>query len=136
VTTMDIGYVTDDPAPAYAKAVKRLSGRNALIEAIYPFRRVAADALECATSMTDDEFRNEFKPGLLKERRGEFAGEEWAKKYACILMPEVMFQVSLVSMFHHAPWGLAFIRMREHGRIEESPDDGGNPIARMVAFVR
>lgn len=41
------------------------------------------------------------------------------KRFAAILMPEVMFQVSAIAEHFKAPWGCAYIRCREEKMVVE-----------------
>ena len=115
---MDIGYLTGDPARAYAKGLKAARNVEELVTHIGLYDRVAADALDVASRMSMTDFL-EFKAGLAQEQRGTFAGEDFAKKYADVMMPRVMFEVSMTAEQFKAPWGCAYIRLREVGRIIE-----------------
>jgi len=82
------------------------------------YEPIAADAYEIAATMTEDDFKA-FRAGLKKERRGKFAGVPWMERFGAVLLPAVMFEVGVVMVNYHVPFGLAYIRMREAGRLVE-----------------
>lgn len=85
----------------------------------------APDAIVVARRMTEEEFPA-FREGLLKERKGSFAGEDWADKYLAILLPERMMHASILANEMKVPWGLAFLRCQEAGwdKMLPSPSSG------------
>ena len=113
---MEITYISD-PVPSYTAAITAAKNRDELQDAIAPFSLVAADAREMAGGKYSFD---EFRKGLRKERRGRFAGEDWAEKFAAIIMPEIMFRVSAVAQKFNAPWGVTYIRLKDAGRIIET----------------
>jgi folate-dependent tRNA-U54 methylase TrmFO/GidA len=82
------------------------------------YDKIAADAHEAAMRMTEEEFPK-FREGVTKEKSGEFAGVEFMEKWGCILLPEVLMQVGLIAHQFGAPFGVAYIRMKDLGRIKE-----------------
>jgi len=115
---MQIDYMTE-PVPEYAKLIRQATTRAGLKLVTEKFRRIAADADAAVDSMHDNDF-SEFRAGLARESRGNFAVEKFAKKWGAILMPEVMFRVSIVAEQYKVPWGCAFVRLRDCGQIKES----------------
>jgi hypothetical protein len=91
---------------------------DALQSHVQTFRRVADDAWQVAQAMDEKSFLS-FVNGVRRERRGHFAGAEWAEKYGAILMPSVLMRVSMVADQFKVPWGCAYIRLRDVGRISE-----------------
>ena len=109
----NISYTTDDPARDYAAVLDQCSTLMELKRAVLKdWRELAPDALKIVALMSDDDFR-EFKEGMQQERKGTYAGDEWSKKYNAVVMPELMFEASLLAVQFHVPWGLAFIRLRD-----------------------
>jgi hypothetical protein len=80
---------------------------------------VAGDALPIVEGMDLSAFLA-FGEGMRQERRGKFAGEEWAAKYGAVLMPEVLMRVGMIAGHFKAPWGCAYIRCKEEGMIKET----------------
>lgn len=111
---------TSDQAADYTAGLTACKTLPDLVEFLGQYRAVFSDALDAAPN-TDEEF-HEFRAGLLRERRGQFAGEEWATKYGAILMPELGMRVSMVANQFHVPWGCAYIRLASAGRIKHGPD--------------
>jgi hypothetical protein len=110
-----ITFSSDQPTD-YGKAIDAALTPEDLRSALLAWKNLAADALAVAETMTAEDFEV-FRAGLRKERKGRFAGDEWAIKYGAILMPEVMFKVSMVASQFHVPWGLAYKRLEETGRL-------------------
>ena len=106
-----ITYVSDqlkDYVDALSK-VKTLAELRALTD---DYAEIAGDAKVIADAMADTDFPA-FLTGIKKERRGKFAGENFAEKYGPVLMPEILFRTSLVANKYFVPWGCAYIRMKE-----------------------
>src|SRR5215467_9560299 len=80
------------------------------------YRRVAADADDLVKTWTDAEFVA-WRKALRSERRGKYIGDAAAARFGPVLMPYVMSRVALISLQFAAPWGTAFVRMREIGMI-------------------
>lgn len=92
-----------------------------LREVLNSYDAIAHDAV-LAAPKNDDEFI-EFTAGLKKESRRKSAGEEFAKRYGAILMPEIMIKVAIVAFTYNIPWGMAFLRLKDEGRIVRSTDN-------------
>lgn len=54
-----------------------------------------------------------FREGLFNERKGKFAGEEWAERFGAILLPKRAMEASQVAQHYHVPWGAAVLRLAE-----------------------
>lgn len=106
-----IGYLTEVPQ-LYSQEIKGCITAKELVEVIAKYEIVAADALEIAKAMTEEQFEKEFLPGRVKENKGEFAGEEWYIKYNFIMMPDIMFRVAITADQFHCPWGTAYHQMK------------------------
>lgn len=76
------------------------------------FAKYAKDAGVVVEQMSEDDMR-EFRRGLKLERKGRFAGEEWAKKFAAVLMPEPMFTVAAIADRYKAPFMVTYRRLEE-----------------------
>ena len=128
---MEIHY-TSEPVKEYSKSVSLALSKEHLLLAITPYRRVANDAYKLAKRLDDETFKL-IRKGIQMERKGQWCGdklgEELAEKVATILMPEVMFKCSMVALQFKAPWGCAFIRLKELGKIKES-----SGVAKCVGF--
>jgi hypothetical protein len=120
-----IGYTSETPQD-YSAGLSKCKTLGQLREHVQTYRRVADDAWQIVKDMEQPAFL-ELLSGLRKERKGEFAGEEWAEKYMNIMLPEILFRVGAVAVQYGTPWGCAYIRLRDVGRIVER-----NRIARWV----
>src|SRR5258708_789791 len=110
-----ITYISEQPHD-YARAIDDASTLISLQSVIAEWRSLAEDAWKIALAMKDSDFAD-FRAGLRLERRGKFAGEEWNERFADILMPAVMFKVSITANEYKVPWGLAYIRLKETGKL-------------------
>ena len=111
-----IGYLTDDPAPEYARSLWGAKNLLALRAVLAEYKAIAQDAFK-AIPKSEAEFA-EWRRGLALEHKGTFAGEAWAKRWGMVLIPAIMLEASMVAEQFHVPWGCAFIRMRNLGRIK------------------
>jgi hypothetical protein len=112
-----IGHTTE-PAEQYAKELGVAGSLSALVAFGARWRTVASDAEQVIAGMTEADFA-EFRKGLAKERRGHFAGDGFMTRYGNIPMPDVLFAAAGTAARFNAPWGLAYIRMRDAGQIVE-----------------
>lgn len=110
-----ITYVSDQPDD-YGKALDQCGTLDELRAVTAAYAPVAADAKAKAEQMDDAAFKR-FQAGLKKERAGKFAGEPFAVEFGCILMPKVMFKVSMVAQQFGAPWGAAYMRLEQTGQL-------------------
>lgn len=113
-----IGYC-DETLNDYGKALDDAKSLHDLRSVVAAYRRFADDAHGIVSQMEDGEWQT-FKKGLRLERKGKFAGDDWAKKYGAVLMPEIMLHIGLIALQFKVPWGCAFIRAKESGMISES----------------
>ena len=115
MTKLDIGYVSEDVAPVYAKAIRAAKTKEALVEAIEPFERVADDALAEARKLTDAQFAR-LRMLLPKSRKAKGKeAEELATTFGAITMPIKMMLATMLADEMNVPWGLAVIRCEELG---------------------
>lgn len=124
---MRIGYLSEtdkDYMDGIATALKS-RGRQRKYEKLENhlllYESVAPDALE---AFKHKDFRiDEFVECWKSERRGRFSGEEAAKKYGAIILPELFLFVGMVAEKFKVPFGTAFIRMREEGMIKRGTNN-------------
>lgn len=111
---IEITYTTDDISPAYSKAIRAARNRRELVEAIEPYREVAADALSVANKMTMEDFDDWCKDVKKANRKMPV---DWTKNFICrfgtLIMPEKMLIVSLHAEQLKAPWGAVFMRCKD-----------------------
>lgn len=80
------------------------------------YRAIFPDAYDVTASMDDAAFL-EWRSGLSKERKKQFAGEEWVERFGPLIMPAVALHVAMLASELCVPFGLAFNRMKEVGQI-------------------
>jgi hypothetical protein len=112
-----ISYVSDNAAD-YVAGLKTAQTLEDLKSFVTAQRFLAPDAFEAVHS--PDFNWDEFKRGRKLENKGDYAGDEWAKKYGAVMMPEIIIRVGIVAHQFGAPWGCAYIRMKEEGLIKET----------------
>lgn len=121
-------HYTSDTNQDYVDGLTKAKTLKELQSHVQTYQRVAGDAWEIVGVMDEDAF-HEWRHGLLQERKNKFAGEPWAEKYGAVLMPRILMEVSMVASHFEAPWGCAYIRLKEEGVIKEV-----NHVARWVGF--
>lgn len=82
---------------------------------------VCTDAWDVIRKMNEQDF-SLFRYGLAKERKGHYAGDAWFGQFGAILMPELLFRVSMIAEQFSAPWGLAWMRCEQAGLIRRDGD--------------
>lgn len=97
---------------AYAAFLTKCETLNQLHAHVCAYDPLTIDAVRIVEKMTDDEF-TEFRRGLKLERAGTFAGVEWCKRFAAVLMPEPMFTVARIAHEYNVPFNVALIRIRD-----------------------
>ena len=102
----------------YAIGLRQCDTRRRLSEFLEHWLAFASDAID-ARPKSDTEFV-EFSVGLRMESRGKYAGDEWAQRFGTILMPEILFQVAVISQKFNVPWGTAFTRCQDVGFIRQN----------------
>lgn len=114
-------YVSDDFEETYDRMLDAAKSRSALLDSLREWTTYAPDALEAAKAMPAADF-DEWRKGLASERTGTFAGEDWARRFGAITMPERMLRASMVAQQFQVPWGTAWIRLREEGLLDGGKD--------------
>lgn len=110
----EITYTTDDPAPAYGKAIRKATDKVSLVKAIQFYAEIAPDALKSAEAMDPKSF-GRFKKDLARAKNE--TDPKWCEKFNAdwgdIIMPMKMLFSSLVADQFKVPWGCAYIRCDE-----------------------
>ena len=97
---------------AYSAFLTKCETLEQLRAHVLAYESLALDAVEIVHAMTVADF-TEFRRGLKMERRGRFAGMEWAKRFAAVLMPEPMFTVTRIADEYKVPFMVAHRRLQE-----------------------
>ena len=116
LTAQSIRYLSE-PVPDYNEAVTSADTLAKLRDALMPYKHFARDAIKVADEMDESGFVT-FRQCVEMERKGTYSGDEHAPVVSVILMPETLFHVSMTAAKFKVPWGVAFIRMREHGIVK------------------
>lgn len=114
-----ISYTTEISKP-YVDALKKCKSLDDLRNFIKEWKEIACDAFEQIESSSFD--WKEYQKGCKLEKRGKFAGHEWAGKYGAILLPAIIMFVGIKAIQFHAPEGTVFIRAQELKAIKKRKD--------------
>lgn len=90
-------------------ACQSMADVRALVE---DYRELALDAADAVQTLTEKDWP-EFSKGLRLERKGRFAGDAWAKRFAAILMPLPMMRISDIAHQYVVPFGVAWARCKQ-----------------------
>jgi hypothetical protein len=112
-----ITYLSET-ASDYSKAITNAETLDELRSVVSDYGDVAADAQTAVAAMSAADFKA-WRRGLAKERKGKFAGDEFSERFGDVMMPELMFKVSIVAQKFQVPWGCAYIRLKETGQLEK-----------------
>jgi hypothetical protein len=105
-----------EPIAQYTQELTNCKTLISLQEFLERWGDLAPDAFNVGLTLNEKTFR-EFLHGFKKERRGIYAGDEWADKYGAILIPELFLFVQMVANEFHVPFGVAFLRLEKEGII-------------------
>lgn len=111
-----ITYISENDKD-YVAGLKQAQTFDAVYAHLKDWKFLAKDAWNVISRLDFD--WNEFQRGRLLEAKGQFAGDEWCEKYGAILMPELLLKVTMFAHQYTVPWGLAYIRLRDAGRLIE-----------------
>ena len=111
---MNISYLSECDSD-YAKKLAGVKTHEELIVLLKEYEPIAWDALDLVKGLDKKDFERLIKD-MGKERRGKFSKNMDA---SIVMMPQTMFKVSLVANQFKVPWGTAFIRLKEIGKIVE-----------------
>ena len=111
---MNITYLSECDTD-YAKKLATIKTRSELVRLLEEYAPIAWDALDLVKAMIGKRFDKLIKD-MAKERKGIFSENMDA---AIVMMPETMFKVSIVASEFKAPWGMAFNRLIQVGKIIE-----------------
>jgi len=126
VKSLEIGYQSDTPME-YSRAIRRARTFTGLLRAVTKYRRVASDAFDLVSAMSAQDFAD-FQQHLPESGKPDgMPPLAWLERFSIVVMPDTMFRVSMIAAHFGAPWGCAFIRMKQDGLVVE---EGG--IARYV----
>lgn len=115
-----ITYISETAAE-YSTELGKIKTLHKLREFIDHWWALCNDAYNIVQGMNAATWK-EFKTGWALEKKHEYAGDVWAEKYSAVIMPEILFRVSVVSANFHVPWGTAFIRLKEEGFITKNSE--------------
>ena len=107
----------DEVPKDYGKALDEAETLKDLQTAVKLYAEVAIDALKAVERMDEDDFAD-WRHAFAGERKGVFMGHERMDKFGDIIMPGTMIKISIFASRFHVPWGLAYNRLKEVGRLK------------------
>lgn len=116
--TVEIGYLSSTDKD-YSMALSKVTTLDDLKKLVNFYEPVARDAIEKVKTMSLNDFAL-FKEDTKKVRRA--SGKEVERivdQWGDIFMPKTMMKVSLTAIHFGAPFGTAFIRLKEMGKLYE-----------------
>lgn len=112
-----VHYLTEDPTKKYVADLNRVTNLQELRKLLRDWKPfVGDDAIAVAKEMDEADF-TDFRDGLDLERKKKYAGDEWATKFGGIIIPTPMLKAAIVAENFKVPWGTAFIRLRDTGKL-------------------
>jgi hypothetical protein len=111
-----ITYLSDQAAD-YVEALGKVRTLAELWHLLEDYKKLFPDAYE-ARPLDVKQFKA-WRKGLISERRGNFAGMEYLERYGKVMLPDVMMHVGAIANHFRVPWGCAYLRMKDVGRIVE-----------------
>jgi len=115
-------YLTEDPAADYARAIRGAKGFRQLLAAIKKWDTICGDAILRVERAKPGEWLMWRMAIKIAKRESsppesvEIAMKDWGQ----VLMPAVMFRLSMVAQHYKAPWGTAYIRLVYLGKLKKN----------------
>ena len=117
-----ITYYTEDPSKEYVLALRKVKTAKELIAILEYYKPLNPKGLQQAKKMTDKDvvdmhrdWKKASKPGLSEKWVDTFV-----KRFGEVLVPDRLLQTALVAEKFKAPWGTAYIRLKETGKFKNS----------------
>lgn len=104
--------ISDQPERDYAKALDEADTLAKLRTALMEYELLAGDAVDTVAVWTDADF-TDWRSALQKERHGQFMGDADAVRFATVLLPEVMFRITVLAQQFHVPFVVARDRLMD-----------------------
>jgi hypothetical protein len=118
---VEIGYLSTTDK-GYSIAIRKVKTLNELKEIVAYYRPIAEDAYEHVVKLNESDFEK-FLTDLKKAPRAKGkTAERIVDEWGDIIMPAILLKVSLTAIHFHAPFGTAYIRMKETGTLYENPE--------------
>lgn len=117
---LEIGYTTEDPTKKYVKALKKVKTKEELKKVLWFYREIAPEGLKDSEKFTDSDviqMQKDWKKA--NKEMAEKWTEEFIKKFGNILVPGRLLLTALTAERFKAPWGTAFIRLKELGKFKK-----------------
>ena len=99
----------------YASDIAACGSLEELLATLQSYAEVAPDAIAAAPK-TQEDFAA-FQKGLKKERSGKFAGKKFSDRYGAVMQPEILMRVTLFAFDYKVPFGVAYSRLKELGKL-------------------
>ncbi len=125
---------TSDQAKDYSDALPKCKTLAELMSLLESYHMICPDALQRAPT-NEAEFI-EFMSGLRKEKRGEFAGEQFIERFGAVLLPDLLVRfgavllpdllvrVATTAVLFGVPWGGVRVPAAQGAREHPVADDG------------
>ena len=94
----------------WARALVEADTLDTLRTTVHAWSPFTPDACALVDAMTEDDFIF-WRLGLSLERKGTFAGPDFASRYGALLMPAVFVDCSLEAINLHIPFGMALLKI-------------------------
>lgn len=114
--TVEIGYLSATDQD-YSKALSEVTTLDELKKLVKYYEPVARDAIEKVNNMSEADFATFIEDSKKVRRAKGKTAERIVDMWGDIFMPRTMMKVSLTAIQFNAPFGTAFIRMKETGHL-------------------
>ncbi len=106
-------HYLDETGNVYVKALKKVTTLEELKLLMSEYDELVVDAKLVVDKMSETQFQK-FIKSRNKENRGIFSNDKIA---SIIMMPGKMFKISTIAIQFKVPFGTAYIRLKEDGKI-------------------
>ena len=116
-----IGYLTEDPTIKYVKALKKVKTKEELEKVLWFYREITPEGYRDTKKFTDSDviqMQKDWKKAN-KEGQDDKWTEEFLSKFGNIIVPNRLLLTAMTADRFKAPWGTAFIRLKELGKFKK-----------------
>lgn len=107
---------TTNIAKPYLDGLRKLRTLSEFRSYISEWKEIAPDAFDKICSLNQYHF-DKFMQGFAKEKRGQYAGQQFSDKFGMIILPRIIVMTGMLAQSFKVPEGTMFLRLLKDKNI-------------------